>query len=101
MTSTIPRDAAAAAPPPPTAISDPGHPRSLHVICEDARRATCGHCWAHPGVPCVTEGGARGYHVARFGRAFRRGLISGRALVAVLHCIGVFTGSTVVWDGDR
>ena len=54
--------------------------RSLSEICEDVRQANCGECWQVPGTPC-TPGGD---HVARFGRAARRGLISGRELVAVL-----------------
>ena len=26
-------------------------PRPLPDICQDARRATCGHCWQIPGLP--------------------------------------------------
>ena len=47
--------------------------RSLPEICEDVRQVNCGECWQVPGTPC-TPGGD---HVARFGRAMRRGLISG------------------------
>ena len=27
--------------------------RSLHEVCENARRANCGECWALPGDECV------------------------------------------------
>ena len=40
----------------------------------------------------------RGYHVARFGRAMRRGLISGPDLIAVLETLDAFTSGTVVYD---
>ena len=66
--------------------------RSLPEICVDVRRVNCGECWQVPGTPC-TPGGD---HVARFGRAARRGLISGRELVAVLGRLEAFTTATVV-----
>jgi hypothetical protein len=86
--------------------------RSLHEICEDARRVNCGECWAVPGDECVYTSipvsvpvalgtpvqSARGYHVARFGRAMRRGLISGADLIAVLRGLDAFTNSTLVYD---
>jgi hypothetical protein len=86
--------------------------RSLHEICEAARRVNCGECWAIPGDECsytsipvsvpVTPGTpvqpARGYHVARFGRALRRGLISGPDLIATLQGRDAFTAATVVYD---
>jgi hypothetical protein len=68
--------------------------RSLHEICADARRANCGECWQVPGTPCTPEGD----HVARFGRAMRRGLISGPDLLAVLGALGAFTTATVIRD---
>ena len=40
----------------------------------------------------------RGFHVARFGRAMRRGLISGPDLLAVLGTLGAFTTATVIFD---
>jgi hypothetical protein len=99
----------------PTMTAGPPAARSLHEICEDARRANCGVCWALPGDECVfttapasvpvTRDTAmlslRGYHVGRFGRAMRRGLISGPDLVAVLQAAVVFTLSTVIYDGDQ
>ena len=87
----------------PTATSPPAA-RPLHEVCEDARRANCGHCWQVPGPPCVTdpETGADGWHVARFGRAMRRGLISGPELIAALAVPQVFTNATVIYeDGSR
>jgi hypothetical protein len=73
--------------------------RSLHEICEAASMANCGECWQAPGTPCThSETGADGYHVARLGRAARRGLITGQDLIAVLQALVVFTSSTVVYD---
>jgi hypothetical protein len=68
--------------------------RSLHEICELVRQANCGECWQVPGKPCTPEGD----HVARFGRAMRRGLIAGPELIAVLQSLDAFTGDTVVCD---
>jgi hypothetical protein len=75
-------------------VSAPAAPlaRSLHEICELVRQANCGECWQVPGAPCTPDGD----HVARFGRAARRGLISGVDLVAVLGMLQVFTTATVV-----
>jgi hypothetical protein len=73
--------------------------RSLHEICEITRQVNCGHCWAVPGKPCVSgENGAEGCHVARFGRAMRRGLISGPDLIAVLAELVVFGNDTLFFD---
>ena len=68
--------------------------RSLREICQAARQANCGECWQVPGVPCTR--GPEGDHVARFGRATRRGLISGAELVLVLGPFSAFTTATVV-----
>lgn len=68
--------------------------RSLHEICADARRANCGECWQVPGRPCTAEGD----HVARFGRALRRGLVTGPELIAVLQTLDAFTNTTIVCD---
>jgi hypothetical protein len=87
-------------------------PPTLHQICERARYATCGYCWAEPGEECafttapvsvpVTPGAplrpVRGYHVARFGRAFRRGLVSAAEFLAVTDAAGAFTADSVIWD---
>jgi hypothetical protein len=98
----------------PMKVTAPEAPaaRSLHEVCKDARCANCGECWALPGDECVfttapvsvpvTPGTpvqpVRGYHVARFGRAMRRGLISGPDLIAVLETLDAFTSGTVVYD---
>jgi hypothetical protein len=66
--------------------------RSLAEVCQAARQANCGECWQMPGKPCTPEGD----HVARFGRAARRGLITGPELVAVLAAFDVFTTATIV-----
>lgn len=90
----------------------PEQVRGLHEICEDARRVNCGECWALPGDECVyttapvsvpvTRGTpmrpVRGYHVARLGRAMRRGMLSGTELIAALETLDAFTSSTVVYD---
>ena len=78
----------------------PAPPRTIRSICELACLANCGECWASPQVPCLRgDLGTRGFHVARFARAYRRGLISGPDLAAVLDEAVAFVGSTVVYDG--
>lgn len=67
-------------------------PRPPAEVCASARLATCGECWAGPGQPCTPEGD----HVARFGRAVRRGLVTGPELIAVLNGLESFTTATVV-----
>ena len=76
-----------------TAPSTPAA-RSLQEICQAARQANCGECWQQPGKPCTHD--PEGDHVARFGRAARRGLISGPELVVVLTDFDVFTTATIV-----
>ena len=44
-----------------------------------ALMVSCGFCWARPGAVC----GAEGLHLARFVRAYRRGLISQEELAAI------------------
>ena len=73
--------------------------RPLAEIIEAARQANCGECWQVPGAPCAHgPAGADGVHVARLDRAFRRGLISGPELVAVLQALTAFTSDTLVYD---
>lgn len=79
-----------------TTAASPPAARSLYEICEAARQVNCGECWQVPGVPCSQE--PEGDHVARFGRAMRRGLISGAELIAVLKPLGPFTAATLVYD---
>jgi hypothetical protein len=99
----------------PTTAASPLAVRGLHEICQNARSVDCGECGALPGDECiyttvpvslpVTRGTpvqpVRGYHVARFGRAFRRGLISGPELIAVLQVLDAFTQDTVVFDQSQ
>jgi len=68
--------------------------RSLQEICHAARQANCGECWQQPGRPCTRD--PEGDHVARFGRAARRGLITGPELVVVLADFDVFTTATII-----
>ena len=77
-----------------TTAASPPAARSRHEICEAVRLANCGECWQVPGKPCTPEGD----HVARFGRAMRRGLIGGPDLVAVLGALEAFTTATVICD---
>lgn len=71
--------------------------RTLSGICADALHATCGHCWSIPGQPCVTVDPG-GFHIARFARAMRRGLISDQDFLAVAEVAVVFTDATVVYE---
>jgi hypothetical protein len=81
----------------PLAVAPPVRP--LPEVLEAARQVNCGHCWKEPGPPCATSpAGADGVHVARLDRAFRRGLVSGPELVAVLQALETFTSATVVFD---
>ena len=79
---------------------DAGPVRPLAEICQAVRLANCGQCWEVPGVPCTTHPatGAGGFHVARFARAMRRGLISGPELVAALAVPQVFVNATVIYE---
>ena len=74
--------------------------RSIHVICGLTRMANCEHRWAAPQQPCVaSRDGADGYHLARFARAARRGLLSAADMETVLAAAGsVFTAASVVYD---
>jgi len=75
--------------------------RSHHAICQSARQVNCGECWAPPHVPCLRGSrGTSGFHVARFARAYRRGLLTGLDLSAVLDHAEVFCNSIVVYDGN-
>lgn len=44
-----------------------------------ALMVSCGFCWARPGSVC----GAEGLHLARYVRAYRRGLISQEELAVI------------------
>jgi hypothetical protein len=70
-------------------------PRSIHAVAEQgARRVTCGFCWQAPGEPCTADG----FHLARFLRAHRRGLITRAELVTVLATLTVIAEGAVVTE---
>jgi hypothetical protein len=72
--------------------------RDLAGICEAARRANCGHCWQRPGLACAASPAhGDGFHVSRFGRAWRRGLISDGEYKAVLRSVPLFESGTVIY----
>jgi hypothetical protein len=77
-----------------TTAASPPAARTLHEIFAAARMVNCGHCWQVPGKPCGRN--PEGDHVARFGRAARRGLISGAELVSVLNALPPFSTDTIV-----
>jgi hypothetical protein len=96
-----------------TATAGPPAARSLHEICEAARRGSCGpFCGALPGDECVfttapvsvpvTRGTptrpVRGYHVSRFAWAQSHGLISAAEFAAVTGTAGSVTPATVIYD---
>lgn len=79
---------------------DAGPPRPLPEVCAAACQAPCLYCSRMPGHPCAvsTVTGAPGYHVARFARAMRAGLISGRELVNTLAVPKRFSGATLIYE---
>ena len=90
--------------PDPVPASTPPVPvRSLASLCELARLARCGHCFAGPHQPCNGLGDGRldGAHLARYARAARCGLIRGPEFCLVLALAGdTFTSGTVIGGGD-
>jgi len=74
--------------------------RTLAEIAETALRATCGRCWSGPGQPCANAGPG-GMHVARFHRAFRRGLISEADYAAVALDERTAFGAGIVLGGEH
>ena len=83
-----------------TTTASPPAARSLHEVCEAARQANCGECWALPGRPC-TVAGPPGDHLARWMRAERRGLISREHLAAVVAGLEVIAAHVMIRDGAR
>jgi hypothetical protein len=96
-----------------TATAGPPAARSLHEICQAARRGTCGpFCGALPGEECVvttapasapvTRGtplqAARGYHASRFAWAQAHGLISAAEFAAATGAAGSVTPAAVIYD---
>jgi hypothetical protein len=54
----------------------------------------CGFCWAAPGTACTDEG----QHLARYLRAYRRGLIGRDVMTAVCRPLPVVSAGQVVSD---
>lgn len=90
--------------PDPVPAATPQVPvRHLASLCDLARLARCGHCFAGPHQLCngVSEGRLVGAHLARFARAARCGLIRSPEFSLVLALAGdTFTSGTVIGGGD-
>lgn len=76
-----------------------GAPFDLARVCAATATVACPLCRRLPAIPCTIGWCRRGWHVARFGRAMKAGVITGPDLIAVLYVAGVFTPATVVEDG--
>ncbi len=75
-------------------------PRALRKMCAVARSLSCGHCGAPAGQPCLTSRGQEGYHLARFARARKNGLITADGMAAAIMAAGpVFTPASVITGG--
>jgi len=76
--------------------------RSLSEICELAALCPCPYCWADRGEHCgftgTTSRPIDGWHLTRFGRARRKGLLGEEDLAAALEDAGtVITAASIVW----
>jgi hypothetical protein len=81
------------------ALTGQQRPRTLHALCEQAARLTdCEHCGARPGSACR---GRAGFHLDRFITAAVQGLMVADEFATVLSGLDVFTGATLIRDGDR
>jgi hypothetical protein len=77
--------------------------RTLHQVCEDARRAACPVCPALPGDDCVfttVPVSVPGYHVGRLAVAETAGVISAADFDVAVVTAGAFTVSTVIYDDE-
>ena len=61
----------------------------------------CGQCWAPRGTPCSRGTSGLGYHLGRFARARRRGLLSEAEMSAVLDQADVINNAVIIRDGVR
>ena len=59
-----------------------------------ALMATCGFCWARPGVAC----GAEGLHLARYVRAYRRGVLGQKDLAVICETMARVSAGYVVTE---
>jgi hypothetical protein len=57
-----------------------------------ALMVSCGFCWARPGAAC----GEDGLHLARYVRAYRRGLVSHEDLAVICAALSHVSGGHVV-----
>ena len=71
-------------------------PRTLAEIVADASRTRCDLCWARPKEPCATV--RPGIHVARLGRAAKRGAISSADFMQAVDALTAFTPSDVLYE---
>lgn len=75
-------------------------PRALRRLCLAARSVPCGHCAVAAGQPCLTSRGQDGYHLARFARACKNGLITAEGMAAAIMAAGpVFAPASVITGG--
>ena len=72
-------------------------PQAVHEICESAQLVPCDCCWAEPRQPCDTALPG-GMHVARLGRAARRGAISSADFMQAMDALTVFTPASVLYE---
>jgi len=59
-----------------------------------ALRVWCGFCWARPGTACTGDG----HHLARYIRAYRRGLISKQAMATVCESLPMASAGQLIAD---
>jgi hypothetical protein len=59
-----------------------------------ALMATCGFCWARPGVACDEAG----LHLARYLRAYRRGLLSREDLALICEALPHVSAGHIVTE---
>lgn len=67
---------------------------------ERVRLCNCPQYWQRPGRPCTITG-IPGDHLARWGRAERRGLISRAELGGVIGGLDVIALHVIIPDGAR
>ena len=78
----------------PTITPPPRHAASSAGTATLALLVPCGHCWQPPGVSCLPWG----QHMARYLRAYRKGLLPAAELFAIVAALDVITTWQVVPD---
>ena len=66
------------------------------AVISCAQMANCPVCWVTPGWPCGTGWD----HLGRYGRAYRRGLVSEAELSLAGQLAVKVTGVKIVWHAD-